>query len=478
MNALPDQPLSPLDGRYQPVVAELGKHLSEAALNRERVRIEVEWLLFLTGRSMFGTTPLSESQQTDLRRFAADFGQAEINRLGELEAATRHDVKAVEYLVRSQLSASGLESLAELVHFACTSEDINNLAYASTVRSAVKQVWLPAFQAVLTELRTHAVRHRSAAMLAHTHGQPATPTTMGKEIAVFVYRLDHIARAIDAVDYLGKFSGATGTFSAHVAADPDADWPAMASQFVGSLGLMWNPLTTQIESHDWQAELYQRISHANRILHNFCTDMWTYISLGYFRQIPQAGETGSSTMPHKVNPIRFENAEANMELSSALLESLAQTLVTSRLQRDLTDSTTQRNIGVAFGHSLLALDNIRRGLKEIERDDERLLSDLDSNWEILGEAVQTVVRAEIVAGRSSIAEPYGQLKELTRGKRVGHAELQDFIAALDIGDDAKSRLLALTPERYVGLADSLVDYLTNRDSQLPSEPQDEIETDS
>jgi len=464
MNALPDQPLSPLDGRYQPIVAELGEHLSEAALNRERVRIEVEWLLYLTDRGMFETTPLTEMQRTELRRFAADFGQAEINRLGELETATRHDVKAVEYLVRSQLSVGGLDSVAELVHFACTSEDINNLAYASTVRSAVQQVWLPAFHAVLNELRTQALQHRSAAMLSHTHGQPATPTTMGKEIAVFVYRLNRIALAINTVEYLGKFSGATGTFSAHVAADPDADWPTLSSEFVESLGLTWNPLTTQIEPHDWQAELYQRINHANRILHNFCTDMWTYISLGYFRQIPQAGETGSSTMPHKINPIRFENAEANLELSGALLESLGQTLVTSRLQRDLTDSTTQRNIGVALGHSLLALDNIRRGLGEIALDHSRLAADLDANWEILGEAIQTVVRAEIAAGRSSIADPYTLLKELTRGQRIGHSELTDFIAALDIGEEAKSRLLALTPERYIGLADSLVDHIVTHET--------------
>ncbi len=467
MKALPDQPLSPLDGRYQPVVAQLGEYLSEGALNRERTRIELEWLLFVTNRGMFGTTPISQSQQGELRRFAAEFGQVEINRLTELEAATRHDVKAVEYLVRSHLSASDLDSVVELVHFACTSEDINNVAYAATVRSAMKEVWNPAFQAVRDELHTRALRYRSTAMLAHTHGQPATPTTMGKEIAVFVHRLDRIAAAIESVEYLAKFSGATGTFSAHVAADPNADWPAIASEFVGSLGLSWNPLTTQIEPHDWQVELYQHISHANRILHNLCTDMWTYISLGYFRQIPRAGDTGSSTMPHKVNPIRFENAEANLELSNALLDALAHTLVTSRLQRDLTDSTTQRNIGVAIGHSLLALDNIRRGLEEIELDDARLLTDLDANWEVLGEAIQTVVRAEIAAGRSSIAEPYGLLKDFLRGQRVDHREMQEFIATLDIGTEAKTRLLALTPERYVGLADALVDHLAPRESVAP-----------
>jgi adenylosuccinate lyase len=282
---------------------------------------------------------------------------------------------------------------------------------------------------------------------------------MGKELAVFVYRLERIQKQVEGSEYLGKFSGATGTFAAHVAAEPTVDWPAVSREFVEGLGLGWNPLTTQIESHDWQAELYSRVSHANRVLHNLATDVWTYISMGYFRQIPQAGATGSSTMPHKINPIRFENAEANLELSSAILDSLASTLVTSRLQRDLTDSTTQRNIGVGFGHSLLALDNLLRGLGEIDIDRELLAADLDSNWEILGEAIQTVIRAEVTAGRSSIEDPYAMLKELTRGKRIGRDDLVAFVSALEIGDAAKQRLLELTPGGYVGLADSLVDYL-------------------
>jgi adenylosuccinate lyase len=282
---------------------------------------------------------------------------------------------------------------------------------------------------------------------------------MGKEFAVVVYRLQRILAQIEATEYLGKFSGATGTFAAHLAADPDLDWPAISQEFVTSLGLTWNPLTTQIESHDWQAELYARISHANRVLHNLCTDVWTYISMGYFRQIPQPGTTGSSTMPHKINPIRFENAEANLELSSALLDSLGATLVTSRLQRDLTDSTTQRNVGVALGHSLLALDNIERGLKEIDLDPVALDADLETNWEVLGEAIQTVIRAEVTAGRSSIADPYAILKELTRGKRVGQADLVAFIDGLDIGDAAKARLRELTPATYAGLASELVRYI-------------------
>jgi adenylosuccinate lyase len=459
MSPLPVQPLSPLDGRYRPAVSALGEHLSEAGLNRARVHVEVEWLIFLTGKSLFGSSPLAADQIAALRTFATDFGQEQIDELARLEATTRHDVKAVEYLVRAKLDALGLNSIAELTHFAATSEDVNNLSYALTISDAVREVWLPKFREVLGALRAQSELMRDNAMLAHTHGQPATPTTMGKEFAVFVYRLDRILSRIEAISYLGKFSGATGTFAAHLAADPDQDWPALSKEFVESLGLDWNPLTTQIESHDWQVELYQTTSHANRVLHNLCTDVWTYISMGYFRQIPQAGATGSSTMPHKINPIRFENAEANLELSSALLESLAQTLVTSRLQRDLTDSTTQRNVGVAFGHSLLALDNIERGLREIALNPVALDADLDSNWEILGEAIQTVIRAEVTAGRSTISDPYAILKELTRGKRINATDLNEFIAGLDIGADAKARLQALTPATYVGLASSLVDYL-------------------
>ena len=460
MSPLPPQVLSPLDGRYQAAVTELGEYLSEAGLNRARVTVEVEWLITLTDRSMFGSAPLSAEQKSGLRALVTDFGQAEIDELAALEAVTRHDVKAVEYLVRRRLEPLGLESISELTHFAATSEDINNLAYALTVSEAVNQVWLPKLRALISALRGLAADYRADAMLARTHGQPATPTTMGKELAVFVYRLERIQKQVEANEYLGKFSGATGTFAAHVAADPTVDWPAVSREFVEGLGLGWNPLTTQIESHDWQAELYGKVSHANRVLHNLATDIWTYISIGYFRQVPQAGATGSSTMPHKINPIRFENAEANLELSSAVLDSLAATLVTSRLQRDLTDSTTQRNIGVGFGHSLLALDNLVRGLGEIDLDRDMLAHDLDTNWEILGEAIQTVIRAEVSAGRSSIADPYALLKELTRGKRINRDDLVAFVQELEIGDAAKARLLELTPAGYVGLADPLVDYLS------------------
>lgn len=460
MTPLPPQPISPLDGRYRAAVTELGDFLSEAGLNRARVHVEVEWLLALSTRSLLGAAPLSEAETTQLRAWASDFGQPEIDRLAEIEATTQHDVKAVEYLVREQLSRQGLERIAELTHVCCTSEDINNLSYALTVKQAITEVWRPRFERVLSELARQAEQYRDLPMMSRTHGQPATPTTLGKELAVFVHRLERQLNQIDANEYLGKFSGATGTFAAHLVADPDTDWTHVSQEFVEGLGLDWNPLTTQIESHDWQAELYARVAHANRILHNLATDIWSYISIGYFRQIPVAGATGSSTMPHKVNPIRFENAEANLELSNAILDSLAETLVTSRWQRDLTDSSAQRNIGVGLGHSLLALDNILKGLGQIDAAPEVLAADLDANWEVLGEAIQTVIRAEVTAGRSTISDPYAALKELTRGRRIGQAELVEFVEALEIGDAAKARLLALTPASYIGAAPELLDYLT------------------
>ncbi|PPF45296.1 adenylosuccinate lyase [Pseudoclavibacter sp. AY1F1] len=460
MSPLPPQMLSPLDSRYRKSVEGLGEHLSEAALNRARVHVEVEWLLFLTDREMFGSHKIDADKAAALRAVVTDFGQKDIDELAEVEARTRHDVKAVEYYVRARLEELGLSELAELTHFACTSEDINNLSYAVTIRDAVNDVWLPAASGLADRIAELAVELRDVPLLSLTHGQPATPTTLGKELAVFTHRLRRQLKRVEATEYLGKFAGATGNFAAHQAASATTNWEQLADEFVTGLGLSWNPLTTQIESHDWQAELYADVSRFNRILHNFCTDVWTYISRGVFRQIPQAGSTGSSTMPHKINPIRFENAEANLEISSALLDSLGSTLVTSRLQRDLTDSSAQRNIGVAFGHSLLALDNVTRGLREIAVDEALLATELDGNWEVLGEAIQTVIRAEIVAGRSSIADPYAVLKDLTRGRRIGKAELVEFVTGLDIGQDAKDSLLALTPGSYTGASSRLVDHLS------------------
>jgi adenylosuccinate lyase len=450
------QPLSPLDGRYRAAVSDLGFHLSEAGLNRARIAVEIEWLIHLANRDLLGTgTSISDSEIAQLRAIVTNFSDADVATLAETEATTKHDVKAVEYFIRGKLSELGRNDLLELTHFACTSEDINNLSYAITVRDAIKDVWLPRVEKLTAKLRELSAKYADAAMLSHTHGQPATPSTMGKEIAVFVHRLERQIKRIEATEYLGKFSGATGTFSAHVVAAPSVNWPKESEDFVSGLGLTWNPLTTQIESHDWQAELYTAVSLFNGILHNLCTDIWTYISMGYYKQIPVAGATGSSTMPHKINPIRFENAESNLELSNAILGSLASTLITSRLQRDLTDSSSQRNIGLGLGHSLLAIDNVTRGLNEIDLSLPVLDADLSDNWEILGEAIQTVIRAEVAAGRSTINDPYALLKDLTRGKRLSGEDMVAFVNGLEIGQEAKDRLLTLRPHTYVGVASEL-----------------------
>ena len=467
--------LGPLDGRYRAVAAPLVNHLSEAALNRARLRVEVEWLIHLTDHGVLPGAPrLSDSEKAYLRGVVEDFGAGEIAELAEIEAVTRHDVKAVEYLLKRRLDAAAqapgvqaadgaptvLPGVGEIVHIFCTSEDINNLAYALTVRAAVQEIWLPAARGLVADLAALAREHADAAMLARTHGQSATPTTLGKELAVLAHRLRRQVRRVEGADYLGKINGATGTFGAHVVSVPDADWESVARGFVERLGLTWNPLTTQIESHDWQAELYSDVARFNRIAHNLATDAWTYISLGYFRQrLSAQGSTGSSTMPHKVNPIRFENGEANLEISCALLDTLAATLVTSRLQRDLTDSTTQRNIGVALGHSLLAIDNIRRGLAGLDVDRARLAEDLDAAWEVLGEPVQQAMRAAAVAGARGMADPYERLKELTRGRRVTPEAMREFISGLGMPDDVEGRLLALTPAAYTGLAEQLVAHL-------------------
>ncbi|NLT56021.1 MAG: adenylosuccinate lyase [Actinomycetales bacterium] len=454
---LGDVPLGPLDGRYRPVVAPLTQHLSEAALNRERVRVEVEWLIHLTrAGALPGVRRLGEDETARLRRLVTDFDTAAVAELAEIEAVTLHDVKAVEYYVKRRMEGTSLADLAELVHIFCTSEDVNNLAYALMVRDAVRAVWLPAATALADDVATMARAYRDVPMLARTHGQPATPTTLGKELAVLAARLDRQLRRIGAAEYLGKINGATGTYAAHVIAAPGTDWVELSRSFVTGLGLTWNPLTTQIESHDWQAELYADVARFNRVLHNLCTDVWTYISLGYFAQVRGQGTVGSSTMPHKVNPIRFENAEANLEVSCALLDVLGSTLVTSRMQRDLTDSSMQRNIGTAFGHSLLAVDNARRGLAGLDVDRAALERDLDATWEVLGEAVQSVMRV------NGLDRPYERLKELTRGRRIDGPALREFVRGLDLPAADEARLLSLTPAGYTGLAERLVDLLGQR----------------
>jgi adenylosuccinate lyase len=451
---LGDVPLGPLDGRYRRSVSALADHLSEAALNRERVRVEVEWLVHLSDTGAVpGARRLTDDEVGRLRGIVDAFGAQDVAELAEIERVTLHDVKAVEYYLKERVEGTSLADLEELVHLFCTSEDVNNLCYALMVRGAVRQVWLPAARAMVSELEALARTHRALPMLARTHGQPATPTTLGKELAVLAHRLDRQLRRVERAEYLGKINGATGTYAAHVAGAPDTDWITVSRTFVEKLGLTWNPLTTQIESHDWQAELYADVARFNRVLHNLCTDVWTYVSLGYFVQVRGQGSVGSSTMPHKVNPIRFENAEANLEVSCALLDVLASTLVTSRLQRDLTDSSMQRNIGTAFGHSLLALDNVRRGLGGLDVDPEALARDLEATWEVLGEAVQSVMRVH------GLEQPYERLKELTRGRRIDGPALREFVTGLDLPADARRRLLELTPGGYTGLADRLVDFL-------------------
>ena len=456
--------LGALDGRYRGSVAPLVDHLSEAALNRERVRVEIEWLIHLTSYAVVpGTRSLTAAEQASLRAIVTDFGPADIAALATIERVTVHDVKAVEYFLKERLAAIAPAredaGLGELIHFACTSEDINNLAYALMVKGAVEQVWLPRATELADQLAAMAREHAATPMLAHTHGQPATPTTLGKELAVLAFRLRRQLDRVGRAAYLGKLNGATGTYGAHLAAVPDHDWEATSRAFVESLGLQWNPLTTQIESHDWQAELYADIARFNRILHGLAQDMWTYISMGYFAQVRGQGTVGSSTMPHKVNPIRFENAEANLEVSCALLDVLANTLVESRMQRDLTDSSMQRNIGTAFGHSLLAIDNVCRGLAGLDAVPDRMAQDLDANWEVLAEPIQSAMRALAASGVPGMDNPYERLKELTRGRRIGAAELREFVVGLGLPPEVQERLVALTPASYTGLAEHLVRHL-------------------
>lgn len=467
--------LTPLDGRYHKATAPLVEYMSEPALNRERMRVEVGWMILLANGFegngnqpiVDGVKPFTAEEQAFLRAIPEDFGAEGIKQHAAHEAITHHDVKAVEYYIDDQIDKAPAEltnindELKTLVHFACTSEDINNLSIARCVKNAMENVWTPEFKRIIDHLAGKAEEFKDMPLLSLTHGQPATPTTLGKELAVYVYRLNRQLKHIENQEYLGKINGATGTFGAHLAACPDVDWIAVSREFVTNrMGLTWNPLTTQIESHDWQAELYSDVARFNRIAHNLATDVWTYISLGYFHQrLSAQGSTGSSTMPHKVNPIRFENGEANLEISCSLLDTLAATLVTSRLQRDLTDSTTQRNVGVALGHSLLAVDNIRRGLAGLDVDRTRLEEDLEATWEVLGEPVQQAMRAAAVAGATGMADPYERLKELTRGKKVTPEGMREFISGLGMPDDVEARLLALTPATYTGLAAELVSHL-------------------
>jgi len=442
--------LSPLDGRYADKTAALRPFLSEWALMQYRLRVELRWLLALSeAAAVSHVRPFTPVEKSWLASLGADFDDCAAKRIKDIEARTKHDVKAVEYYIRERLRESSLSDVEASVHFACTSDDINNLAYAMMFRDAMRQVWQPAAKAVLERIASLARASAATAMLARTHGQPATPTTLGKELAVFRHRLGRQLKQIEAQEYLGKFNGATGAYNAHRIAYPAEDWPALSRQFVGGLGLAFNPLTTQIEPHDYLAELAHGLMRFNTVLLDFCRDVWTYIALGAFRQQAAAGDVGSSTMPHKINPIDFENAEANLGISSSGLAHLAGKLPVSRLQRDLSDSSAMRNYGVAIAHSFLALLSVGSGLKKLAVDQDALAADLENAWEILAEAIQTVLR------KQGYADAYEQLKALTRGRHATQADLREFIAGLDIASDDKTRLLQLTPASYLGYAEEL-----------------------
>ncbi|MDR2011625.1 MAG: adenylosuccinate lyase [Rhodanobacter sp.] len=443
--------LSPLDGRYAAKTQNLRPIFSEFGLMHRRVQVELRWLLALAADpAIIEVPPLSPSARAALLAIGEHFSEDDGARIKTIERTTNHDVKAVEYFIKEKIAGNAeLMAIREFIHFACTSEDINNLAYALMLRDARDGVLLPALDGVIAKLRDMAHAHAALPMLSRTHGQTASPTTLGKEIANIVARLERQRRQIAAVEITGKINGAVGNYNAHVVSYPEVDWPAFAQRFVESLGLVFNPYTTQIEPHDYIAELGDAIRRCNTILIDFARDVWGYISLGYFRQVLKAGEVGSSTMPHKVNPIDFENAEGNLGIANALFEHFGAKLPISRWQRDLTDSTVLRTLGTAFGHTQIALDALLRGLDKLSADPVRIAADLDASWEVLAEAVQTVMR------RHGLPEPYEQLKALTRGQGITRAALRTFVDTLDLPADAKRRLLDLTPDRYTGLAEEL-----------------------
>jgi adenylosuccinate lyase len=444
--------LSPLDGRYGSKTAGLRDFFSEYALIKYRVIVEIEWLKALAVEPAITEVPTFSADAIALLDGIADnFSVADAERVKAIEATTNHDVKAVEYFLKEKTSAHAeIAAVSEFIHFACTSEDINNLSHALMLKGARDSVLLPALEKLIDRLTGLAHEFAELPMLSRTHGQPASPTTVGKEIANVVYRLRRTWDAIGAIDLMGKINGAVGNYNAHLSAYPDIDWEHFAREFVTDLGLNFNPYTIQIEPHDAMAELYDAIARTNTILIDLNRDVWGYISLGYFKQKVKAGEVGSSTMPHKVNPIDFENSEGNLGLANAMLRHLAEKLPISRWQRDLTDSTVLRNMGVGFGYSLLAYESCLRGLNKLEANPAALAADLDGNWEVLAEPIQTVMR------RYGVANPYEQLKELTRGKGgINRETLHVFIDGLSIPDTEKARLKTMTPGSYTGMAAEL-----------------------
>jgi len=451
MSLTPLSALSPLDGRYASKVNPLRAILSETGFMHHRVKVEISWLQALSEAGFAEIVPFSDAANATLEKIVGQFGEAQAARIKEIEAVTNHDVKAVEYWLKEQVADHPeLLAASEFIHFACTSEDINNTSHGMMLLAARDQVMLPALHNLIAKLTEIAHTNAALPMLSRTHGQPASPTTLGKEIANVVARLQRAVTRIASVEMLGKMNGAVGNYNAHLSAYPDVDWDAFSKQVIEQrLGLKHNPYTIQIEPHDYMAELFDAFARVNTILLDLNRDIWGYISIGYFKQRTKAGEIGSSTMPHKVNPIDFENSEGNLGLANAVLKHLAEKLPVSRWQRDLTDSTVLRNIGVAFGYTLLAYDSCLRGLNKLEVNPERLAADLDNTWEVLAEPVQTVMR------RYGIANPYEQLKELTRGKGISKDALREFIQGLAIPVEAKTLLLAMTPANYVGIAAEL-----------------------
>lgn len=450
--------LSPIDGRYASKTDDLRPWLSEAAFMRQRVKVEVHWLIALAHSKLPQMPSFDQTSEAYLLQLVEQFSEQDAKRIKEIEAVTNHDVKAVEYWLKEQVKGQDqLEKASEFIHFACTSEDINNTSHGMMLNGSVHQVMLPKLEALLDCLVNLAIDNAAIPMMSRTHGQPASPTTLGKEMANIAKRLERSIEQIRAVQMFGKMNGAVGNYNAHVAAYPDFDWESFCRAVVEDrLGLVFNPYTIQIEPHDAMAELFDAFARANTILLDMNRDIWGYISLGYFKQKTKDGEIGSSTMPHKVNPIDFENSEGNLGLANALLRHLSDKLPISRWQRDLTDSTVLRNLGTAFGHTLIAYDSAIRGLLKLETNPSRLAEDLDQSWEILAEPIQTVMR------RFGVPNPYEQLKTLTRGKNITKEDLQNFIHQLDIPQDARDRLLLMTPSNYLGKAIELSLRLKNQ----------------
>jgi len=442
--------ISPLDGRYGNSLKDLSVYFSESALMQYRLKVEIEYMIALGNeKSIKELPPFSKNDKTQLRKIYHNFNTACAEKIKKIESTTNHDVKAIEYYIQGKTK----KALHPWIHFALTSEDVNNLSYSLMWKEGLNHIWLPTLQSINKKLKKLARKYKNTSMLALTHGQPATPTTFGKELAVYFVRLDRQISRIKTHKLLGKFSGATGTWSAHLTAYPKTNWTGFASKFIKSLGLEPNLVTTQIEPHDALAECYQQVVLVNSILTDLCGDMWSYISRGILGQKKVAGEVGSSTMPHKINPIQFENAEGNMGIANALLNHLASKLPISRMQRDLTDSTTLRNHGVALGHSYIALQNILKGLNRITINKIQMSKELNNHWEVLAEAIQTILR------KSAKHDAYEKLKELTRGQSINTESMAEFVLDLKISNEEKQALISLTPEGYIGLAPKLVDLI-------------------